>query len=102
MLNNKTISKIPLKFNLYEKNNDILNENKFSIVRILCSYSLYKSVFYASIADVRNLYSKFKNQQRINEILDILAENWLNDKKYPPFIPEIDKFFNANFMRIND
>jgi alpha-tubulin suppressor-like RCC1 family protein len=102
MLNNKTISKIPLKFNLYEKNNDILNENEFSIVRILCSYSLYKSVFYASIADVRNLYSKFKNQQRINEILDILAENWLNDKKYPPFIPEIAKFFNANFMRIND
>ena len=43
-----------------------------------------------------------KNQQRINEILDILAENWLNDKKYPPFIPEIAKFFNANFMRIND
>ena len=102
MLNNKTISKIPLKFNLYEKNSDILNENEFSIVRILCSYSLYKSVFYASIADVRNLYSKFKNQQRINEILDILAENWLNDKKYPPFIPEIAKFFNANFMRIND
>ena len=102
MLNNKTISKIFLKFNLNEKNSDILNENEFSIVRILCSYSLYKSVFYASIADVRNLYSKFKNQQRINEILDILAENWLNDKKYPPFIPEIAKFFNANFMRIND
>ena len=95
------MSKIPLRFNLYEKNSDITNENEFSIVRILCSYSLYKSIFYASIADIRNLYNKFKSQQRINEILDILAENWINDKKYPPFIPEIAKFFSVNFMRMD-
>ena len=80
---------------------DITNENEFSIVRILCSYSLYKSIFYASIADVRNIYSKYKSKQRINEILDILAENWINDKKYPPFIPEIAKFFNVNFMKMD-
>ena len=100
MLNNQTISKNPVKFNIYEKNPDISNEREFSVVRILTTYSLYKSVFYASIADVRNLYSKYKSQQRINEILDILAENWINEKRYPPFIPEIAKFFNANFMRM--
>ena len=100
MLNGRASSQFPVKFNIYEKNPDISNEKDFSIVRILCSYSIYKSVFYASVADVRNLYSKYKNQQRINEILDTLAENWINDKRYPPFIPEIAKFFNANFMRM--
>ena len=99
-INSMKNSSIPVKFDIIEKNIEISNEKEFSVVRILCSYSLYKSVFYASIADVRNLYSKFKSQQRINEILDILAENWINDKKYPPFIPEIAKFFSANFMRM--
>ena len=65
-VNNKAMSNIPIKFDLFEKNNEIINENEFSIVRILCTYSLYKSVFYASIADVRNLYSRFKSQKRIN------------------------------------
>ena len=100
MLNNKILSKNPVKFNIFEKNQDISNEKEFSVVRILTTYSKYKSIFYASIADVRNLYSKYKSQQRINEILDILAENWINDKRYPPFIPSIAKFFNANFMRM--
>ena len=100
MLNNKTISKIPVKFNLIEKNTDISNEKEFSIVRIMSSYSIYKSIFYASVADVRNIYSKYKSHQRINEILDILSENWINDKKSPPFIPEIAKFFSVNFMKM--
>ena len=100
MLNNKTLSKNPVKFNIFEKNQDISNEKEFSVVRILTTYSKYKSIFYVSIADVRNIYSKYKSQQRINEILDILAENWINDKRYPPFIPSIAKFFNANFMRM--
>ena len=65
----------------------------------MSSYSIYKSVFYGSVADVRDLYGKYKYQQRIDEILDILAQRWINDKNNPPFIPEIAKFFNANFMR---
>ena len=101
MLNSDNMSQIPVKFNINEKNSDISNEKEFSIVRILSSYSIYKSIFYASVADVRNLYSKYKSQQRIDEVLDILAGNWINDKKYPPFIPEIAKFFNANFMRMD-
>ena len=66
----------------------------------MSSYSIYKSIFYASVADVRNIYSKYKSHQRINEILDILSENWINDKKSPPFIPEIAKFFSVNFMKM--
>ena len=27
--------------------------------------------------------------------------NWINDKKYPPFIPEIAKYFSTNFMKMN-
>ena len=100
ILNRKASSKIPVKLNMFEKNSDISNEKEFSIVRIMSSYSKYKSIFYGSVADVRNLYSKYKCQQRIDEILDILAQRWINDKKNPPFIPEIAKFFNPNFMRI--
>ena len=101
MINNRKKSKFPVKFNINEKSSDIANEREFSVVRIMSSYSIYKSVFYATIADTRNVFSKFNNQQRVNEILNILAENWINDKKYPPFIPEICKYFNANFMRMD-
>ena len=101
MINSKNISKIPIKFNIMEKNSEISNEKEFSIVRIMSTYSIYKSVFYASVADVRNIYNKLYNPEKINEILDILAEKWINEKRYPPFIPEIAKYFNANFMRMD-
>ena len=54
---------------------------------------------YASIADIRNISTKFKNRQKIKEILNILSVNWLNDKKNPPFIPLIATFFNSDFMK---
>ncbi len=100
-INNKNMSKIPTKLNILEKNQDISNDLEFSVVRIMCTYSIYKSILYASVADVRNIFSKYKNQRKINEILDILAENWINEKKNPPFIPEIAKFFNSNYMKMN-
>ena len=93
--------KIPEKFDLLEKNQEIKDENEYSIVKIWCSYSLYKSVFYASIADIRNISTKFKSKQKIKEILNLLAENWVNDKKNPPFIPLIAKFFNSDFMKLD-
>ena len=93
--------KIPEKFDLLEKNQEIKDENEYSIVKIWCSYSLYKSVFYASIADIRNISTKFKSKQKIKEILNLLAENWVNDKKNPPFIPLISKFFNSDFMKLD-
>ena len=95
----KNCLKIPEKFNLIEKNEEISDENEFSVVKIWCSYSLYKSIFYASIADIRNISTKFKNRQKIKEILNILSVNWLNDKKNPPFIPLIATFFNSDFMK---
>ena len=100
-INGKKIVKIPEKFNLKEKNEEISEGNEFSIVKIWCTYSLYKSVFYASIADIRNILTKFKSQYKIKEILDILAENWVNDKKNPPFIPLISKFFDSDFMKLD-
>ena len=53
------------------------------------------------LADVRNILTKFKSSQKIKEILNILAENWVNDKKNPPFIPLIAKFFNSDFMKLD-
>ena len=100
-INGKNCVKIPEKFDLNEKNQEISDTNEFSVVKIWSSYSLYKSVFYASIADVRNILTKFKSSQKIKEILNILAENWVNDKKNPPFIPLIAKFFNSDFMKLD-
>ena len=100
-INGKKSGKIPAKFDLCEKNQEISDVNEFSVVKIWCSYSLYKSVFYTSIADLRNISTKFKSKQKIKEILNILAENWINDKKNPPFIPLIAKFFDSDFMKLN-
>ena len=100
-INGKKIVKIPEKFDLNEKNQEISQDNEFSIVKIWCSFSLYKSIFYASLADVRNISTKFKSQQKIKEILNILAENWINDNKNPPFIPSIAKFFSSDFMKLD-
>ena len=100
-INNKIISRIPEKYDLSGKNQEITEENEFSVVKIWCSYSLYKSVFYASVADVRNILTKFKSQHKIKEILNILAENWVNDKKNPPFVPLIAKFFGSDFMKLD-
>ena len=97
----KNCVKIPKKFNLMEKNQEISNENEFSVVKIWCTFSLYKSIFYASIADIRNISTKFKSKQKIKEILNILSINWLNDKKNPPFIPLIAQFFNSDFMKVD-
>ena len=96
----KNIARIPEKFNIKEKNEEISDDSEFSVVKIWCSFSLYKSVFYASVADVRNILTKFKSRGKIKEILNILAERWINDKKNPPFIPLIAKFFDSHFMKL--
>ena len=100
-INGKKIVKIPENFNLKEKNEEISERNEFSVVKIWCTYSLYKSIFYASVADIRNISTKFKSQYKIKEILDTLAENWVNDKKNPPFNPLISQFFGSDFMKLD-
>ena len=100
-MNNKNNSKIVEKYNIIENNEEISNKKEFYIVKIWNSLSLYKSILYASVADVRNIYTKFQNQLKIKEILNILAENWINDKKNPPFIPVIAKYFKPEFMKLD-
>ena len=100
-MNNKNNSKIVEKYNIIENNEEISNKKEFYIVKIWNSFSLYKSILYASVADVRNIYTKFQNQLKIKEILNILAENWINDKKNPPFIPVIAKYFKPEFMKLD-
>ena len=100
-MNNKNNSKIVEKYNIIENNEEISNKKEFYIVKIWNSFSLYKSILYASVADVRNIYTKFQNQLKIKEILNILAENWINDNKNPPFIPVIAKYFKPEFMKLD-
>ena len=55
---------------------DISNDTEFQIVRILCTWNKVFSVFYVNIADIRNLFLKIKNINKINIALDSLALKW--------------------------
>ena len=80
ILNDKNYSFFPKKFDLNIKNCEIGNEKEFGIVRILCTFNRKFSIFYASVADVRSLNGKFNGQKKINEILNSLAEKWIDEK----------------------
>ena len=80
ILNEKNYSFFPKKFDLNIKNCEIGNEKEFGIVRILCTFNRKFSIFYASVADVRSLNGKFNNQKRIEDILNSLAEKWIDEK----------------------
>ena len=88
------------KFNINEKTIDIANESEYGIVRIMCTFSRYISIFYATVADIRGLYDKVGNQIKVNEILNTLSEKWTNDEISAPFIPHISRFFSAQCMKV--
>ena len=89
ILNEKNYSFLPKKFDLNIKNSEIGNEKEFGIVRILCTFNRKFSIFYASVADVRSLNGKFNNHKRVDEILNSLAEKWIDEKSNFLFL-----FFN--------
>ena len=80
ILNQNNCSNLPKKINLKDNNLEIENEKEFGIVRILCSFNRNFSIFYCSVADVRNLKEKFYNYNKVNDILNCLAEKWNDDK----------------------
>ena len=95
--NQKTI--FPKKFNFYEKNSE-LNFCDFSPVRILSCFSRNMSIFYVSMADLRELNEKMKNKSKIINILNVLAQNWRDENVNGPFISSISKYFLNGFMKI--
>ena len=46
------------------------DENSFAPVRILTTWNKAFSVFYTTVADVRGLYVKLNNKQKINFALN--------------------------------
>ena len=80
ILNQNNCSNLPKKIYLKDNNLEIENEKEFGIVRILCSFNRNFSIFYCSVADVRNLKEKFYNYNKVNDILNCLAEKWNDDK----------------------
>ena len=97
--NQKTI--FPKKFNFCEKNSEV-NFCDFSPVRILSSFSRNMSIFYVSMADLRELNEKMKNKSKIINILNVLAQNWKDENVNGPFISSISKYFSNVFMKIQN
>ena len=77
-MNNKNLFYF-IKFNF------LGNDNDFQIVRIKTSWNKSLSVFYITVADCRNVFLKLNNINKLNSILDTLAQKWksnLNPGKY--------------------
>ena len=102
VLNKKEKTNIPKKYNLYDKNEIVSNDKEFLPIKIWTTYCNSKTIFYASFADIRNLTSKFFNIERIKEIAFSLAEKWTDDEITAPFIPHLSKYFQSNFMKIEE
>ena len=90
------------RFDLNEKTIEIADECEFAVVRIMCTFSRYMSVLYGTVADIRGLKDKVGNQIKVNEILNVLSEKWINDDMSAPFIPHISRFFAAQCMKVAD
>ena len=82
------------------KGDEKSNEKDFLPVKIRTTYSRSKTIFYASFADIRNLKSKFYNVEKIKNIINTLAEKWIDDEITAPFIPHLSKYFESSFMKI--
>ena len=102
ILNNEEKSMVPKLFDLFKKNGDVCDERGFLPVKIWTAYSRNKTIFYATFADIRNLYNKFNNIEKIKNIAFTLAEKWVSNEITAPFIPHISKYFQSSFMKIEE
>ena len=99
IINNEEKTMTPKKFELI-KGEEKSIEKDFLPVKIRTTYSRSKTIFYASFADIRNLKSKFYNFEKIKNIINTLAEKWIDDEITAPFIPHLSKYFESSFMKI--
>ena len=99
VINNEEKTMTPKIFELI-KGDEKSNEKDFLPVKIRTTYSRSKTIFYASFADIRNLKSKFYNVEKIKNIINTLAEKWIDDEITAPFIPHLSKYFESSFMKI--
>lgn len=70
---------LPIRYDLKTQVPEISDDNDFNVVRILATWNNSFTIFYASIADTRNLSRKLKNKQKLNSILNNLSSKWTNE-----------------------
>ena len=106
--NKKNITGEPKQIFIEEKNNEYGNKSQFVPVKINSRWNRQFSLFYITFADIRNFsykieYSNNKNEnENIKDILTLLSSKWLNDSIKVPYIQEISKYFNKNYMEKPD
>ena len=100
----KNVSGEPKKFYITKKNYEYSDENEFIPVKLNAKWNKQFSLFYLTFADIRNF--KYKKEygsnkcfnEKIKNIIKILATKWLNDSINAPYINEIAKFFNKDYI----
>ena len=100
----KNISGEKEKIFIEDKNYEYSNKNFFVPIKINARWNTLFSLFYVTFADIRNFsckieYNNKKNEdENIKDILKIVSTKWLNDSVKIPYIPEIGKYINNNYM----
>ena len=106
--NKKNISGEPEQILIEEKNNEFGDKNNFIPVKINSRWNKQFSLFYVTFADIRNFsfkaeYSKNKiGNEKLKDILKILASKWLTDSIRVPYIQDISQYFSRNYMEKPD
>ena len=98
---NKNLNGEIKMFNFNIKSLEISNLNQFQPVRILSKFNSSFSIFYVTFADIRNFKIEYYNHNNIYEILNLLSKEWLDENIKAPYIKEIIKYIDFNYMYNN-
>ena len=101
--NKKNITGDAEQIFIEEKNNEYGNKSHFVPVKINSTWNKQLSLFYVTFADIRNFSCniEYKNKiqnENIKEIIKKLSSKWLNDSIKVPYIEEISKYIDKNYM----
>jgi len=92
-------AKFACKYDLRRKTPEIANENNYTPVKISCTWNQAFSVFYAVIADIRDLCKKETKRDKINKEINTLVHKWDTHSAEPPYMEAISRYFTNTFMR---
>ena len=99
ILDKENKSFFPKKFIVKNKLNEISDEYKFCHVKIQVTWNKNASIFYITFADIRLVYNKLKNINKVWKIIGQLSKNWKDDSIICPYIPNIRNYFFSSVMK---
>ena len=99
ILDKENKSFFPKKFIIKNKSNEISDEYKFCPVKIQVTWNKNASIFYITFADIRLVYNKLKNINKVWKIIGQLSKNWKDDSIICPYIPNIRNYFFSSVMK---